>query len=117
MITKWLNMVLSCVANIGMNDVWIIQGNGFATDYVNLAVKRRLKDIYLQQWYENKQKYNFYYTLKDGCNMEYYPKKFNCSQRKVVNKFRCRSNYLPVLQIKLCQNEDDWEDCLLCPIS
>ena len=36
-----------------------MQSNGFTTGYVNLAVKCRLKDIYLQQWYEDKQKYNF----------------------------------------------------------
>ena len=30
---KWLDMVSSCLANIGMNDVWIMQGNGFTTDY------------------------------------------------------------------------------------
>ena len=101
--------------NIGMNDVWIMQGNGFTTDYVNLAVKRRLKDIYLQQWYEDKQKNNFYNTIKDEWNLEYYLTKLNCFQRKILSKFRCRSNYLPVSQIKFYQNEDDWEDCLLCP--
>ena len=112
---KWLDMVSSCLANIGMNDVWIMQGNGFTTDYVNLAVKRRLKYIYLQQWYEDKQKNNFCNTIKDEWNLEYYLTKLNCFQRKILSKFRCRSNYLPVSQIKFYQNEDDWEDCLLCP--
>ena len=112
---KWLDMVSSCLANIGMNDVWIMQGNGFTTDYVNLAVKRKLNDIYLQQWYEDKQKNNFYNTIKDEWNLEYYLTKLNCCQKKILSKFRCRSNYLPVSQIKFYQNEDDWEDCLLCP--
>ena len=58
------------LANIGVNDVWIMQGNGFTTDYVNLAVKRRLKDIYLQPWYEDKQKNNFYNTIKDEWNLK-----------------------------------------------
>ena len=65
-------MVSSCIVDIGMNDVWIVQGNRFTTGYVNLAVKRRLTDIYLQQWYEDKQKNSFYNTLKDGWNMEYH---------------------------------------------
>ena len=42
---KCLDMVSHCLANIGMNIVWILHGNGFTTDYVKLAVKRRLKDI------------------------------------------------------------------------
>ena len=56
---KWLDMVSNCLANIGMNDVWIVQGCGFTTKYVNMTLKCRLKDIYLQQWSEDKQKYNF----------------------------------------------------------
>ena len=63
---------------IGMNDVCIRQDNVFTTYYVNLAVKRWLKDIYLQQWYEDKQKYNFWYHLKDEWNVEYYLTKLNC---------------------------------------
>ena len=53
---KWLDMVSSYVANIGMNGGWIIQGNGFTNEYANVAVKRRLKVIYLKQWPEDKQK-------------------------------------------------------------
>ena len=38
----------------------------------------------------------------------------NFFQMAVLSKFRYRSNFLPVSQIKLYQNEDDWEDCLIC---
>ena len=43
---KCLDMVSSCLADIGTNDVWILQGNGFTTDYIDLAVKRRLKYLF-----------------------------------------------------------------------
>ena len=42
----FIDLRLSCKK--GMNGAWIMQGNVFTTDYVNLAVKRRVKDIYLQ---------------------------------------------------------------------
>ena len=93
-------MVSGGLPNIGMNNVWIMRGNGFTTYCINLAVKRRLTDIYLQQCYEDKQKYNFYDALKDEWNMEYYLTKLNCFQGEVFSKFRCRSNYFPVSQIK-----------------
>ena len=51
--SKWLDIVSCCFANIGMNYVRIMQSNAFTTDYVNLPIRHRLKDIYLQQWYED----------------------------------------------------------------
>ena len=38
-----IKVVSSCLAHLGMNDVLIVQGNWFTTEYVNMAVKRRTK--------------------------------------------------------------------------
>ena len=35
--------------------------------------------------------------------------------KKALDAVHQYCNYLPVSQIKFYQNEDDWEDCLLCP--
>ena len=54
---KRSDMVSSCI--VGMDNVWIFHANGFTTEYVNMALKRRLtgrlKDNYnMQQWSEDK---------------------------------------------------------------
>ena len=48
-----------------MNDMWIMQANWFTAEH-NLAVKRRMKGIYLQQRSEDNHKYNFKRCVEFG---------------------------------------------------
>ena len=50
---QWMMMIEDSLAKLGMKDIWDYQDYGFSTDYINQAVKLRIKDTFLQEWSED----------------------------------------------------------------
>ena len=49
-IFRWLTMTECYLSRLGMNNIWEFEGHGFSNEYVKLAVKRRISDIFIQEW-------------------------------------------------------------------
>ena len=102
-----------------MNDIYVSDGSDFSYNYVKSTVKQKLKDIFIQEWNYCKSSQdhcNSYNTFKKDWCLEKYLTELNYYQRKNLAKFRCRSNNLPVNNIRYLHIlEDDSEIyCKLC---
>ena len=47
------------LTNLGMYDTWLFNGNGFTPSYIKEAFKLRTKDIFIQEWYNDKNYHNY----------------------------------------------------------
>ena len=112
----WIDMVRNNLCRIGMRDIWEYQGLNFSTEYVKLAVKRRIMDIFLQDWSNELQHHDYcvtYRSFKKDWQLENYLVDLSYFHRLAICKFRCRSNYIPISKTRFKNfNHDD----LICPL-
>ena len=93
--------------------------NELSNEYVKLAVKRKIKDVFIQEWnYCKSDQYhcNSYNIFKKDWCLEKYLTQLNFYHRKTLCKFRCRSNNLPVNNMRFVDILEDDLDiyCKLC---
>ena len=70
-----MHYVENSLANLGLNDLWLYQGNGFSTNYIKLAVKRKIKDVFMQDWRAEVHQHDFcdvYSQFKSTNTLEKY---------------------------------------------
>ena len=109
----WVNHVQVSLGNIGMNDLFMFDGNGFSCDYIKKAVKLRIADMYKQDWHNELYVHeycDFYKTIKTDWHQMKYLTCLNYYQRKTLCKWRCRSNQLPISTSRF-----NITDEILCP--
>ena len=97
-----------------MNDIWVSEGNGHSTEYIKRGAKLRLNDIYQQDWHDdilNHEFCDFYRLIKTDWGKMNYLNELCFYQRKILSKWRCRSNFLPISSSRFYISDD-----ILCPL-
>ena len=117
---EWINTVSLSLTNLGMYDTWLFNGIGFTPNYIKEAVKLRTKDMFIQEWYDNKDGLNrcgLYNAINNDLKVEQHLTDLNFFQRVAMFKFRCRSNYLPISHSRFIDDILVDVDCLctFCP--
>ena len=111
--SKWLNMIESNLAFMGMNDLWLNEGMGFYPLYIKEAFKRRQNDSSIQDWKADVVNHDYcdvYNHIKSVHGFEKYLNSLSYFHRIALGKWRCRSNMLPIAQSRYEIN-----DSILCP--
>ena len=118
-IFKWGEIVSRSFANLGMYDIWSYDGYGCSVEYVKLAIKLRLKDIFMQELSGARINHTLchsYSLFKFDWSLESYLLNLSYNHRLNLCKFRCRSNNLPISQLKYINEDEDNLDILYCKL-
>ena len=102
------------LSDLGMYHLWLYKGNGFTTQYIKNSVKLRLNDMFQQGWHEDVFSHefcDFYKLIKNEWGKMKYLSNLCYYQRKLLSKWRCRSNYLPISSSRFVIS-----DAILCPL-
>ena len=96
---NWVSFIHQTLNNLGISNVWLLQAQGVSFNWLKCKVNRMAKDHFLQEWSTNvynSSKCLNYRIFKTSHIFENYlvflPQKY----RKMVTKFRCRNNRMPV---------------------
>ena len=111
---SWTEHIKFSLGNLGMNEIWLLEGNGCSTEYIKRGAKLRLNDIHHQEWHENVSTHefcDFYKLIKKEWGKMNYLNELCFYQRKLLSKWRCRSNYLPISSSRFVISDD-----ILCPL-
>ena len=94
----WFFTVKSILIKCGLNDIWNDQ-QMINPKWIKLAVKRKLKDIFLSNWYsliENSSNSQFYKCFKNSFGYESYLHTTPRSLLFPLIRFRTRNHRLPI---------------------
>ena len=111
---KWADCVKQTLESIDMYDIWLHEGNGNSTDYIKRGAKIKLNEIYQQEWRDSVRAHefcDFYKIIKDEWGKMNYLNELCFYQRKLLSKWRCRSNLLPISSSRFIISDD-----ILCPL-
>ena len=100
-------------------DFWVYECMGFSKLYIKTAVKRRINDMYRQEWCDDSTVHracDYYSKIKNEHKFEKYLLDLNYNKRSIVAQFRSRSNYLPVHISKYCEITNDDITCPFCDL-
>ena len=114
--SDWMHCIENSLGHLGMYDLWVYQGNGFPTEFIKNSVKRRVYDMYIQEWRADTQMHDFcdsYLNFKGNYGFEKYLTELTFYQRLVLTKWRLRSNNLPISKCRFILNDN--VICPFCP--
>jgi len=115
-ISPWIQMLKSTFDSIGLSNIWGNEGDGFSSDYIVCAVKRRQEDLKMQDWYDNMysmKSCTVYRMFISNLRFEEYIDKLCRKDSISLLKFRCRNSYIPVVKHTYTKVEED-KYCKLC---
>lgn len=113
----WIKMIETNLSSMGMRDVWEFHGFNFTSEYVKMAAKLRIRDMFLQKWSDELQSHEYcevYRSFKNVWKLENYLLDLTYSQRTALCKFRCRSSYIPICNTRFSKECRDDFFCPLC---
>ncbi len=132
--TNWVTNIKTLLFKTGFGSAWYDQNVNCYPNFIK-SLTQRLKDIYVQTWFESMTLSNkcFYYKLFKGqISLEWYLSKITVKKFRVaLSRFRCSSHDLFVetgrysninRQERLCQVcdlndvEDEYHFLLVCPL-
>lgn len=96
--SKWLCFIKSTLDNCGMSNIWNQQGT-FSALWISKCVEQKLKDQFIQEWYENMNSTSkgiCYRIFKKEFKFEEYLSILPLNCMYMFCKFRCGSHRLPV---------------------
>ena len=105
----WSEHIEYELRDLGMYDLWLNEGNGFNNVYIKESVKLRLHDMYKQSWNESVTSHDycdFYRQIKNEWGKMKYLSNLSFYQRRILCKWRCRSNKLPVSSSRFTITDD-----------
>ena len=93
---KWIHCIKSILCNCGLSGIW--ESHIFPNQkWLSLTTKRKLKDIYLGEWYQNVDSNKNYRLFKTSCKkFEPYLLKLFLNQFKYIISYRTRNHRLPI---------------------
>ena len=112
--SPWMSCVASIFNNIGMQDIWLHEGNGFNNIYLKESVKLRISDIYKQTWHSDVQTHeycDFYKILKNEWGQMKYLTSLNYYERKILCRWRCRNSSIPITSSRYLISDE-----IICPL-
>ena len=110
----WTKFIQGELSGMGMNDPWTNEGNGCSNENIKKNEKLRIRDIYNQQWTNDIRTHDycdFYKIVKNKWGIENYLTNLSYTSRKVICKWLCRSNYLPISSSRFVI-----DDSIICPL-
>ena len=114
---KWLSFVQNTLNNLGLSNIWILQGKGIKFNWFRNCIKQRLLDQGQQDW----QNANFhsakclnYRIFKETICFENYLTELPTKLCKAFTRFRCRNNMLPIENGSRLNVPRNMRICLLC---
>ncbi|OWF46235.1 RNA-directed DNA polymerase from mobile element jockey [Mizuhopecten yessoensis] len=118
MLFKWLAYVKDIFSQTGLNYVWYYQSTcSFSKDEIKRLVKSRLKDQFIQKWFDNilnSSRGQTYSILKTKFEQEKYLIKLNTNDRKIMCKFRSCNMHLPIEKGRWLGIPRQERTCTLC---
>lgn len=94
----WLYCIRTILVKTGYNNVW--ENNNFVNSkWLKLAVRQKLKDLFLNNWYtliENASNSTFYKLFKRSFGFESYLSKTPKNLLNYITRFRTRNHRLPI---------------------
>ena len=130
--SDWIHTIKSILNNSGFSGIWLSQSIPHSADNLRDKIKIRLKDQFIQQWYEGIShggKCTNYRIFKKIFTFEKYLTELPDQLRKNMTKFRCRNHRLPIesgcrthvsRDMRICQHcrkdiGDEYHYLLSCP--
>ena len=92
----------------------LYEGNRLSTDCIKRVTKMRMNDIYHQEWVESVAVHefcDFYKIIKNTWGKMNYLNELCFYQRRILSKWRCRSNKLPIASSRFVISDN-----ILCPL-
>ena len=115
---SWVYNLKQLLFELGFGYVWINQGVQRETSFLN-QIKKRLRDVYLQQWHSEKMATSssrLFKHIKSTFNFENYLHISNKSFRNALTKVRLSSHYFFIERGRWAKNKIEVKDrtCTLC---
>ena len=111
---SWNEHIEFVLNNLGMNYIWNLEGKGFSNELIKLETTLRMNDIYHQEWHDNMINHefcDFYKLVKNDWGKMKYLTDLCFYDRRLLCKWRCRSNFLPISSSRFTISDD-----ILCPL-
>ena len=110
---KWLHCIRSILCNCGLSGIW--ENHTFPNQkWLSSAIKRKLIDIYLGEWYQDVQSDENYRLFKTSLQFEPYLLKLTIKHVKCILSFRTRNHKLAVEIGRWKKIDHHKRKCSLC---
>ena len=115
--SKWIDMIDSTLNEVGMGNIWLLDGDNHARSWVMSNPSLRLNDMSKQDWHAAKQTNcvcSNYRSFNEALVMEEYLTRLSFIDRNNLCKYRCRSHNLPVNNGRFIEVPRSEMQCVLC---